>query len=63
MMQKYASLNTTWRVMDVRRLEFLDSNFDICIDKGTLDAFLHGSLWDPPEDVVENVGAYVDQVS
>lgn len=48
--------------MDVRNLEFQDASIDNAIDKGTLDAFLHGSLWDPPEDVRENVGAYVDQV-
>lgn len=23
---------------------------------------LHGSLWDPEDDVKENVGAYVDEV-
>ena len=32
------------------------------ISKGTLDAFLHGSLWTPPDDVQENVGKYVDSV-
>lgn len=30
--------------------------------QGTLDAFLHGSMWDPPEDVRDNVGRYVDGV-
>lgn len=30
--------------------------------KGTLDAMLHGSLWDPEDDVKENAGAYVDEV-
>ena len=62
MMVKYAELGTRWSVMDVRKLEFQDASIDVAIDKGTLDAFLHGSLWDPPEDVRENVGAYVDQV-
>ncbi|KAK0120044.1 hypothetical protein ONS95_011458 [Cadophora gregata] len=63
MMMKYAALGTTWSVMDVRKLEFQDASIDVAIDKGTLDAFLHGSLWDPPEDVREHVGAYVDQVA
>lgn len=48
--------------MDVRHLEFEDNSFEIAIDKGTLDAMLHGSLWDPPDDVRENVGNYVDEV-
>ena len=30
--------------------------------QGTLDAFLHGSLWSPPDDVRESVGRYVDEV-
>lgn len=30
--------------------------------RGTLDAMLHGSLWDPEADVKENAGAYVDEV-
>jgi len=63
MMLKYASLNTSkWQVMDVRDLKLEDGSVDIAIDKGTLDAFLHGSLWDPPDDVKENVGKYVDEV-
>lgn len=49
--------------MDLRKLELEDASIDIAIDKSTLDAFLHGSLWDPPEDVRESVGAYVDQVA
>lgn len=23
---------------------------------------IHGSLWDPPEDVRENIGKYIDEV-
>lgn len=59
---KYAELQTSWRVMDVRNLELGTATVDIAIDKGTLDAFIHGSLWDPPEDVRESVGKYVDEV-
>jgi hypothetical protein len=62
MMLKYASLKTSWQVMDVRDLKLEDGSVDVAIDKGTLDAFLHGSLWDPPDDVRENVGKYVDEV-
>lgn len=49
--------------MDVRELQVPDACFDVAIDKGTLDAFLHGSLWDPPDDVRSNVGKYVDEVT
>lgn len=62
MMLKYASLSTRWQVTDVRNLELADQSVDAAIDKGTLDAFLHSSLWDPPDDVRENVGKYVDEV-
>ena len=49
-------------MMDVRHLELSDQLVDVAIDKGTLDAMIHGSLWDPPEDVRRNVGMYVDEV-
>jgi len=32
------------------------------IDKATPEAMIHGSLWDPLDDVRENVGKYVDEV-
>jgi hypothetical protein len=48
--------------MDVRCLEMPNGSVDVAIDKGTLDAMIHGSLWDPPEDVRCNVGKYVDEV-
>lgn len=31
--------------------------------EGTPDVMLHGSLWDPEEDVEENVNAYVNEVN
>jgi hypothetical protein len=30
--------------------------------QGTLDGMLYGSPWEPPDEVRENVGQYVDQV-
>ncbi len=51
-----------WEVMDVRHLQYEVSRFEVAIDKGTLDAMLHGSLWDPPADVRANVAQYVDEV-
>jgi hypothetical protein len=62
MAAKYASLQTQWLVMDVRDLQLEDASVDVAIDKGTLDAMLYGSLWDPPEEVRSNVERYVDEV-
>lgn len=59
---KYLALNTEWRVMDIRQLELPDRSVNVAIDKGTMDAMIHGSLWDPPEDVRQNLGQYVDEV-
>ena len=63
MSKKYESINQTWKVMDIRDLKFEDASIDVAIDKGTLDALIHGSLWDPPVEVVENIGKYVDEVA
>jgi len=51
-----------WQVMDIRKLTYQDFSWDICIDKATLDAMLYGSLWDPEDEVRENVKSYVDEV-
>jgi hypothetical protein len=48
--------------MDVRDLQLPDASIDVAIDKGTLDAMIHGSLWDPPDDVKDNVGKYANEV-
>lgn len=45
--------------MDMRVLQSSDRLVDVAIDKGTLDAMIHGSLWDPPPDVRSIVGKYV----
>ena len=52
----------SWEVMDVRHLDFEESRFDVAIDKGTLDAMLHGSLWNPPVDVRKSVADYINEV-
>ncbi|CAG8507457.1 9261_t:CDS:2 [Ambispora leptoticha] len=53
-----------WLVMDVRDLKFPDASFDYVIDKGTMDALMcdKGDVWNPDEDVVENVKKEVDEV-
>ena len=62
MRSKYADVDTQWEVMDVRNLGFPDEHFDVAIDKGTLDAMFHGSMWDPPEDVRKNISEYKAEV-
>ena len=52
-----------WRVEDVRNLTSADSAFHFAIDKGTLDAMIWGSNWDPPQDVRDNIRRYVDEVA
>ena len=49
--------------MDVRNLGIPDASIDVAIDKGTLDAMIHGSPLDPPDDVQRNMGSYVGEVS
>lgn len=51
-----------WQVMDIRHLTYENGSFDVCIDKATLDAMLYGSLWDPEDEVKQNVKLYVDEV-
>lgn len=46
-------------MIDVRNLEFLDSSFDVAIDK----SMLHGSVWDHEDDVRANAKAYADEVA
>lgn len=64
MRERYAgAIGIEWRVADVRALtEFEDGSFDVAIDKGTLDAMISGSVWDPPIEVRRNTGLYVDEV-
>ncbi|KAL9115610.1 MAG: hypothetical protein Q9187_007235 [Circinaria calcarea] len=53
-----------WRVMDVRHMvEFRDEEFEVAIDKGTLDAMISGSPWDPPLEVKQNTSEYINEVS
>ena len=60
MQSQYPSLD--WRIMDIRSMTFDDNSVDVAIDKGTLDAMLYGSLWDPEPEVKTNVGKYADEV-
>lgn len=52
-----------WRIMDVRdMLGIATASIDVAIDKGTLDAMIYGSLWDPPEEVRGDTERYIDEV-
>ena len=53
MAAQYKSIESVdWQIMDVRDMTgFANGAFDIAIDKGTLDAMISGSLWDPPPEI------------
>lgn len=48
---------------DVRANGDGDGEVDVAFDKGTMDAMIWGSPWSPPEEVLENTGRYVREVS
>ncbi|KIX96537.1 uncharacterized protein Z520_07803 [Fonsecaea multimorphosa CBS 102226] len=54
----------TWKHADVRQMdEVLPSeSVDVAFDKGTLDAMIYGSPWDPPDEVLDNTGRYIREV-
>ncbi|KAL8844412.1 MAG: hypothetical protein Q9176_001322 [Flavoplaca citrina] len=52
-----------WKQADVRQMDLIPSDsVDIAFDKGTLDAMIHGSPWDPPDEVLNNTGRYIREV-
>ncbi|KAK9472767.1 S-adenosyl-L-methionine-dependent methyltransferase [Dipodascopsis tothii] len=66
MKRKYADRPAmTWHVADVRDMAAIGSGeFDVAIDKGTLDALLSytGSVWDIPDDIKASGWSYMDEV-
>jgi len=65
MSQRHAEVEgITWRWADVRdtREQAHDGSVDVAFDKGTLDAMIHGSPWDPPEQVREDTARYMREV-
>ena len=53
----------TWKQADVRQMDQIPSeSVDVALDKGTLDAMIHGSPWDPPDEVLDNTGRYIREV-
>lgn len=52
-----------WKQADVRQMGLIPSeSVDVAFDKGTLEAMIHGSPWDPPEEVLDNTGRYIREV-
>ncbi|KAJ1985585.1 hypothetical protein H4R33_003922 [Dimargaris cristalligena] len=64
MRQRCADLTEMeWEVMDIRELQLADASFDLVVDKGTMDALMceQGDVWDPSEELMENVRREVDE--
>lgn len=56
-------LGIEWRCADVcQSLQLPPASVDVAFDKGTLDAMIHGSPWNPPEEVVRRTADYVRNV-
>ncbi|KAF2500169.1 S-adenosyl-L-methionine-dependent methyltransferase [Lophium mytilinum] len=52
-----------WAVGDVQDMpQILTGAVDVAFDKGTLDAMISGSLWDPPDPVKTMIKRYIDEV-
>ena len=52
-----------WKWADVRDMKDIpDDSIDVAFGKGTLDAMIFGSPWDPPDTVKENTGRYLNEV-
>lgn len=52
-----------WKHADVRNMSQIPSaSMDVAFDKGTLDAMIYGSPWDPPEEVRDNISQYMREV-
>nr|CRX79111.1 hypothetical protein ls5930a1_00147 [Leucosporidium scottii] len=54
----------TWCTGDIRKLPFEDGSFDVCIDKGTMDAMMTqgGDPWNPPAEIMQACKEEVDEV-
>ncbi|PNS14796.1 Queuine tRNA-ribosyltransferase-like protein [Sphaceloma murrayae] len=63
MSKRDATKDIDWLRLDVRDMVAIGSaTVDVAFDKGTMDAMIHGSPWDPPDDVLENTARYMDEV-
>ncbi|CCT72642.1 uncharacterized protein FFB20_01333 [Fusarium fujikuroi] len=52
-----------WSRVDVRDMPSIETgSIDVTFDKGTLDAMIYGSPWNPPDEVRENTSRYLKEV-
>lgn len=64
MSERYAAdAGVQWKCADVRSLPFPNHKFDVAFDKGTLDAMIYGSPWNPPDETKENTNKYIKEVA
>jgi len=62
-MDARSSDDVSWLCADVRDMPIIESSsIDVAFDKGTLDAMIHGSPWNPPEEVKDNSRRYMQEV-
>ncbi|KAI3319360.1 S-adenosyl-L-methionine-dependent methyltransferase [Xylariaceae sp. AK1471] len=53
-----------WLQTDIRQMDEIPSqSIDVAFDKATLDGMIHGSPWNPPPDVVDNIGRYMRELT
>lgn len=54
-----------WMVMDITSMTFAASSFDIVIEKATLDALMveEKDLWNPSQEIRDNMNCVLTQVS
>jgi len=63
LMSAAAAPGVQWMQADVRKLDQLaDRSIDVAFDKGTLDAMIYGSPWDPPDEVRRSASSYMSEV-
>lgn len=64
MSKAHASIpGIVWKYADVRNMDMLeDQSVDVALDKGTLDAMVYGSGWNPPEEVKANTRSYMKEL-
>jgi EEF1A lysine methyltransferase 4 len=59
-----AGTGIRWKQMDLRHMDDMpDKSVDVAFDKSTLDAMIHGSPWNPPDEVKNSTSTYLREVS